>query len=335
MNIRKPKTIKPEASALACKARQLPRILLIYCGILAGLSVVVTAVSTLADARMATAGGLGNLGTRSILSTIQTLLPIVNMLLVLGLDLGLSAVLLRVSRGQYVCAQTLRTGISRFFPMLRLSILQGLIYGAIALVSMYAASFVFFLTPWGMDLIRQLMPLAASAGDPYAMMDAMLNDPQLMALMEGVMGPVYLIWIPLALALILPVHYRLRVSTWVLLDDPRAGAFKAVFESMRMTRRNCTAFFKLDLSYWWYYGLLALASAVSYGSLLFAALGIPLPWGSDVSPYIFYALYLIAEAAITYFFRPRVEVSAMLIYDVLRPKPQPQNQVVLGNIFQM
>jgi hypothetical protein len=68
---------------------------------------------------VADAGGLGNIGTRSILSSLQTMLPLVQSVVILCLDVGFMAAMLRVARGQYVSQNTLRLGFDRFWVMLR------------------------------------------------------------------------------------------------------------------------------------------------------------------------------------------------------------------------
>ena len=86
------------------------------------------------------------------------------------------------------------------------------------------------------------------------------------------------------------------------------------------------ALFKLDLSFWWYYLLTVLVSALSMAEV-FLPMSEAMAWGS-------YAAALLLQAGVYYFFRPKLEVSRCLIYNAIRPKPQ-QNGVVLGNIFQM
>ena len=92
--------------------------------------------------------------------------------------------------------------------------------------------------------------------------------------------------------------------------------------------------FKLDLSFWWYYALLLLASCVSYGDVILPMLGIQLPINETIGFYLFFFLYLVMLFAIYYFLRNGVEVAYAKAYDSIRDKPA-DNGVVLGNIFDM
>ena len=326
MNIRQPKTVRSVARELLSRAGQLRRILLIYCGLLLASCLVTTGLNVGLDSMMSRSGGLGNLGTRSMLSTLQALLPLANTLVMLVLDLGLLAAMLRISRGQYTSPQTLRTGLARFFPMLRLILLQIPIYLALGIAAMYAAMMLFFLTPLSNSAVKLLMPMVTAGTNPQQMVDTLLADEATLTNFFRAIAPMYGIVLALFLGLMIPVSYRLGMAKLVILDDPRAGAFRAVSESLKMTRRNCMAFFKLDLSFWWYYLLTLLVSVLSMAESF-----LPL---SEAMGWLLYGAALLLQTLIYYFLRPRLEVSRCLIYNAIRPKPQSSG-VAIGNIFQM
>ena len=269
---------------------------------------------------------MGNLGTRSLLSTLQTLLPMAHTLVLLVLDLGLLAAMLRISRGQFTSPQTLRTGLARFFPLLRLLLLQIPIYLALGLAMVYASMMVFFMTPLSNGVIELLTPMVNSGADPQQLVTMLTtDDAALMAFLKAV-APMYGILLVLMAAVMIPVSYRLGVAQLVIVEDPRAGAFRALSESFRMTRRNCMAFFKLDLSFWWYY----LASML-VNVLPFLDSVVPM---SESAGWLLYGLSLVLQIGLYYFFRPRLEVGRCLIYNAIRPKPQSTGQAI-GNIFRM
>lgn len=324
MNIRQPKTVRSVARELLSRAGQLRRILLIYCGLLLASRLVTTGLNVGLDSMMSRSGGLGNLGTRSMLSTLQALLPLANTLVMLVLDLGLLAAMLRISRGQYTSPQTLRTGLARFFPMLRLILLQIPIYLALGVLAMYAA--LFFVTPLSNAAMELLTPMVTAGASSQQMMDSLLADEAALMSFFRAIAPMYGIVLVLLLGLMIPVSYRLGMAKLVILDDPRAGAFRAVSESLKMTRRNCMAFFKLDLSFWWYYLLTLLVSVLSMAESF-----LPL---SEAMGWLLYGAALLLQTLIYYFLRPRLEVSRCLIYNAIRPKPQSTG-VAIGNIFQM
>lgn len=326
MNIRHPKTVKSVARELLSRAGQLRQILLVYCGILLASCLVTTGLGQGLGSLMSRSGGLGNLGTRSLLSTLQTLLPMAHTLVLLVLDLGLLAAMLRISRGQFTSPQTLRTGLARFFPLLRLLLLQIPIYLALGLAMVYASMMVFFMTPLSNGVIELLTPMVNSGADPQQLVTMLTtDDAALMAFLKAV-APMYGILLVLMAAVMIPVSYRLGVAQLVIVEDPRAGAFRALSESFRMTRRNCMAFFKLDLSFWWYY----LASML-VNVLPFLDSVVPM---SESAGWLLYGLSLVLQIGLYYFFRPRLEVGRCLIYNAIRPKPQSTGQAI-GNIFQM
>ena len=326
MNIRHPKTVKSVARELLSRAGQLRQILLVYCGILLASCLVTTGLGQGLGSLMSRSGGLGNLGTRSLLSTLQTLLPMAHTLVLLVLDLGLLAAMLRISRGQFTSPQTLRTGLARFFPLLRLLLVQIPIYLALGLAMVYASMMVFFMTPLSNGVIELLTPMVNSGADPQQLVTMLTtDDAALMAFLKAV-APMYGILLVLMAAVMIPVSYRLGVAQLVIVEDPRAGAFRALSESFRMTRRNCMAFFKLDLSFWWYY----LASML-VNVLPFLDSVVPM---SESAGWLLYGLSLVLQIGLYYFFRPRLEVGRCLIYNAIRPKPQSTGQAI-GNIFRM
>ena len=132
------------------------------------------------------------------------------------------------------------------------------------------------------------------------------------------------------LVLFLPVSYRLRFSTFCLVDAPRAGAMHAMHTSRVLLRRNCWKLFRLDLHFWWYHGLLAVASLIQMLPLM----GFVLPVGSDATYYLCNGVYLAIVFGLYAAFRNRIECTYAAAYDALREKPKA-NSVVLGNIFDM
>lgn len=326
MNIRQTKTLKLTARELLSRAPQLRQILLVYCGIVLASCLVTTGLGQGLGSLISRSGGLGNLGTRSMLSTFQTLLPIAHTLVLLVLDLGLLAAMLRISRGQFTSPQTLRTGLARFFPMLRLILLQIPIYLALGIAAMYAAMMLFFLTPLSNSAVKLLMPMVTAGTNPQQMVDTLLADEATLTNFFRAIAPMYGIVLALFLGLMIPVSYRLGMAKLVILEDPQAGAFRALSESFRMTRRNCMAFFKLDLSFWWFYLLNLLVSVLSLAESF-----LPL---SESMDWLLYGAALLLQTLVYYFLRPRLEVSRCLIYNAIRPKPQSTG-VAIGNIFQM
>jgi len=211
-------------------------------------------------------------------------------------------------------------------------ILETLLYTAICFGCVYLALTLFLLTPWSRNLIELLMPLVqeSSVLNPAATIPDAIYAQAVEAMTPALIlcGILYCIFL-------LPLFYRLRMSRYVIIDKPALGAFAAMRESVKMTRRNCIRLFRLDLHFWWYYAAGILSSLLCYGDLLLPLTGIELPFSADVSYFLFYGLYWASEYLIIAFLLSRLEVTFALAYDSLRPKEAAPQGVVLGNIFQM
>lgn len=314
------------------RASQEKKIVLIYVGILAGLSVVLTLASQILGSQIDQAGGLSNLGLRSTLLTVNNFLPLVQMVLSLCLALGYRSAMLRIARGQAATPQGLRLGFDRFWLLLRTTLLKGMIYLAVAFACSYLASFLFLLTPLSRRAMDVLLPVASQMTSISTM--PVIDDAVIAQLMPA-MAPMILIFVGLFALLAIPIALRYRMSDFVIIDKPGTGAFAALRASRSMMRGNCMNLVKVDLHLWWYYAGMLLCQLLCYGNVLLPMVGISLPFSPQVSFYLFYVLYLGAQFALTYFFSNRVAVTYALAYEAIRPVEQSAPGVVLGNIFQM
>ncbi len=320
MNIRDRRAIHQAAGErLAASKAEAQRVLLIYIGIITALSLAVSAVSALLSDRIADTGGLSNMGLRSILSTGQSLLPILQSIVALGLEIGYCTVALRISRGEEVSRDTLFGGFRRFFPMLRSQLLLGAIYFGLAMLCIYPSCYIFLLLPMSEKFYEVATPLMESAtvlgGTPTLSDAAAMEAANAMLPMFWIFGVLYLL-------LLIPMHYRYRLLVYRLIDQPRPGAMAAMRESRALMRRNRFALLRLDLSLWWFYLLQALTAVVCYGDLLLPVVGIRLPWSGTVNYFLFLGLSLALQVVVYYFFMNRVAVTYAVAYEALLPKKQ-------------
>ena len=331
MDIPNTQELKQTAARQTAGAPQQKRIILIYSGLTMGLSLLVLLVRYVLGLQIDQFGGLSNLGTRAMLASIQSALPLLQTLALMCLDLGYLAAMLRVARGQYASPNTLRLGFDRFWVLMRCALLQGLIYCGLAVAAVYAAAILFMLSPWSGAFVEQAAPLLADVSllNPQMVID----ESAAMALLPSMVPMFVLVGICL-LVLLVPVAYRFRMAGYVLIDKPGRGAMFAIRESRKMMKGSRIRLFKLDVSLWWWYAISIAATALAYGDSLLLLLGISLPVSAEVSYFVFYALYLLAQFAACYFLRNRVEVVYAQVYNALKPR-ETDNGVVLGNIFQM
>lgn len=320
MTIRDRGAIHHKAGQALANAKGEPKkILLIYLAVVTVLSLAVAVLSVALSNRISNTGGLSNMGLRSVLSTAKTVLPLVQSLVLLGLELGYATMALRICRGEAVSQETLFGGFRRFFPLLRARILQGFLYFAAAMASVYLSAYIFLMLPASEAFYEVFSPIMESA---TALGGAITIDEAAMAAVTAAMTP--MLWITAAVFLLLfvPLHYRYRMMVYRLIDQPRPGALRALHESRGMMRRNRIALFRLDLNFWWFYGLQVLITTLGYGDMLLPMVGITLPWSETVSYFLFMGLSLAAQFAVYYLFMNRVAVTYAAAYETLLPKEQ-------------
>lgn len=326
MDIRNANELKSSAARALKRGREPQKLVTFYAAGLVTVAAVVTLLNFWLNKQIALTGGLGNMGTRSILSTVQAILPMVQSVVALGLEFGYLYGMLRIARGQYADHTDLKMGFRQFFPILRLTLLQGMIFGGIAVGVFYLSMQIFILTPWAKPLAELLLPFV-TAGNTNLDEATVLQAGEMMIPMFIMFGVIYL-------AVVIPLAYRFRMANYALMDAPRAGAIAALRESRKMMQGNCVHLLKLDISLWWFYLLDVLVTALCYGDLILPMLGIELPFSSSVSTYVFYGLYLAALFAVSYFLRNSVETTYIMAYEAIHEKKEDSG-VVLGNIFDM
>ncbi len=334
MDIRNTKELKAIARRRLRDAQQSKRIALIYCGLALGLALAATALDFLLDQMMDRSGGLSAMGTRTILATFQSILPLVQSVAALCLSLGFMAAMLRVARNQYASPNTLRLGFQRFWPLIRLNLIRGLMWVPVIFVASYIGGLVFLLLPEGKDYMRLMLDLSAQ-GMSITSPEILANDALYTQLLE-IMEPALYISGVLSAILGLPILFLYRMAEYVLIDKPGQGAFAALRASRRMLKGNWGRLLRLDVSLWWYYLALGAVTVLGYANVLLPALGVMLPLSDTAAWLLCAAVYLLGQAAVYYFLRGRVEVTYALAYDAIRPREKPASSgVVLGNIFQL
>lgn len=332
MKIPKYNDLNDTAVRRLSQAGDAQRIVFLYALIATVAAAVITGIQFALSARIDQSGGLSNLGIRSLLSSVAQFLPVVQSVFLLVLEFGYMACMVRISRGQYTSPKTLKAGVDRFWPLLRLTLLKALLYSAVGFGSFYLAVLLFLFSPFSnklMDIMTPLLTDNSILSGSVPVLDAATQQ----AIVSAV-RPAFLFLALVFLVFFIPMYYRYRMAEYVLYDHPESGALFALRESRSMMRGNRRDLFRLDLHFWWFYGLLILVSVVAYGDLIFYLLDIPLPFSDTVGFFLFCLLSLAMQFSIFYFLRNRVETVYALAYESLRPE-QKDTGVVLGNIFQM
>ena len=322
MNIRDRSAIHQTAEHSLANAKGDPKkILLIYLAIITGLSLAVAGVSILLSNRIADTGGLGNMGLRSVLSTAKSVLPLVQSVILLGLEMGYYTMALNITRGEPVSYDTLFGGFRRFFPLLRAQILLSFLYLGLGLLAVYPGAYIFLMLPISEGFYEVLTPIMESASQLTGTVT--IDEASMIAVSEA-MEPALWIMGGLFLLLFIPTSYRYRMVTFRLIDQSRPGALRAMRESRAMMHRNRFALFRLDLLLWWFYALQGLTVALCYSDMLLPMFGITLHWSESVSYFVFLCLSLLVQFVVYYLFMNRVSVTYATAYGALLPKEQPK-----------
>ena len=305
---------------------------LVYIAITSAATLLVDILLTVLANKISQTSGLGSMGTRTTLSTISSVLPIVQMLLVLVIHLGYQKATMKVVRRQTVAPATLKEGLPALARLIRATLLMGGLYLILAIFAMYAASFIFSLTPLSNSFYDMVLPLLSEGGDIYTLL---ASDPVLLAQVAGAILPVFPIFVLIFVMMAAPFYYGYRMMNYCLLDERRMGARRAMRESARMMKGHRLSLLKMDLSFWWYFLAQGLIGCLLYYDVFLSMLGVALPWSEMVSYYIFLVLYLVLSAVLCYFCMNRVETTYAAVYDHIRPKTESTQGVVLGNIFDL
>lgn len=279
-------------------------LVLLHTGAVVLLNLLSSGLSLYLDEQIGGTGGLSGLETRSLLQTIQTVLQAVVTLVSPFWSAGFVALALGWAVGRTGSKETLLEGFRRFLPVLSYELLVSLMSFFLMLATGYAAGMIFALTPFFDSLSQVLEPVLASGT-----MDLSLVPME--QLMDAYM-PFLLMWLVILIPFGLMLYYGLRPGMYLVMGQPRMGAFRAISTSLRAMRGNRRQLLKLDLSYWWYYVLEILTMLVGYLDVLLPTLGINLPYTPMVWFFVFLILYGALELGLHLWKKPEVETAYAL-----------------------
>ena len=314
--------VKDAAQESLKRANEPHKVVLLHTGAVLLVTLILTIINYMLEKGIASTGGLSGMDLRAVLETIQEILTTAQMVLLPFWQIGYLWYCLRVSRGEATQYGDLLQGFRIFGPVLRLNLLKVALFGALALVCSYLSSMVFLLTPWAAP-IQELM--AHISANPELSTDPQVAQ-QLTELMEENLAPILLLFGLIFLPLGAPLFYRYRMAEYCLLDEPQIGALVALRESGFLMRGAKRSLLKLDLSFWWFYGLDALVSAVCYGDLILNLLGIDLGLSTEVTYFAFLLLYTLLQLGLYLWKQNQVQVTYAHVYGQLcNPRQEPQS----------
>lgn len=329
MNVKNPRAIRTAAQEALAVHQDPQRIPLVYAGISALLSLAVTVISYIISQNIDQMTGLANMGTRAILSTVKTTLPLVQLVFLLVWEMGYQMCALRLARRRYAECWDLKNGFSKFGALLRTKLLTAVVYIGLGIATMYASVFIFMALPISTAFYEIVTPMLESTS---LLNNTIVFDEATLAAASAAVWPLFLICAVVFLVVGLPIFYSFRMVNFCIADNSQRSGLTILKESRTMMRGNRMKLFKLDLSFWWFFLLEGLIRVLAYLDVLLPMAGITLPWSDTISFYGCYILSLAAQVAVYWAYLNRVTVSRAVFYDAIRPE-NPTGGVTLGNIF--
>ena len=325
-----PRALKNQASQrLAAASYDPKKLALIHSAAAVGVSLLLMLMNYLINHQMeSTISGLSGMGMRSILGTIQLGLQNIASIAMPFWEIGLVFAALRIFRGEGTGPKDLLEGFRRFGSVLWLNLFQGLLYGGLAFVSLYFGTYIAMMLPSAQSAVALLMETASTAD--MAQVEQLIETMPVEQLQQ-LLIPMFAIFGVIFLLAAIPMFYRFRMARFVIMDQPAVGAMAAMVISSRMTRHCRRKLFRLDLSFWWFYLVAALAAVLAYADVLMSMLGVALPFHAETFSLMVYVLGLLVTLVLYWRRNSYVQTTYAAAYEALRtrepepPKPAPQN----------
>ena len=314
--------LRARAAALAAEYRgPARRLVLLYCGVLAALTLGSSGLNLVLETRIDTTGGLDGIGMRSILETIQQILSYINQFFGPFWSAGFLTAMIAMVQGREPQVLDLTNGFRRAFRVLFHVAFEATAAFMLLVAVVNLSSILFLLSPMGAEFNELMAPLLT---DPNLLTAEGLLNEALISYQE--LSRFLLPMLVLTAAIYLPLYtlmaYSFRLSLYLVMDR-KIGAIPAHFLSMRLMRGHKWQLCKLDLSWWWYYLLGAACWVVGYLDLLLGMLGIPLPMNATVMFFVTLAAYCVLFTLLSMWKKCEVDASYVLFYkNVMPPEPE-------------
>ena len=320
MDIRDRRLLKSTAmDALGTAQSDPKKQILLHSSIALLFSLLLTVVDYLLEDAVAGTGGLGGLGMRSVLSTVQSCIWLLQIVVLPFWQIGYVYVTLKFARRETTAPIDLCKGFGLFLPVVRLLFFQGLLYFGIGLLASYLGTFLFMMTPWSAKLMAVFMEAMYGNGSMET-----LNATMEQVIAESAL-PLAICGIIVFIALAAPFFYHFRLAQYILLDEPEKGALHALRTSRKWMRGKAMNLFKLDVSFWWFYLLDMVVSVICYADMLLSLFGVTLPISATAAFFVSFFVYLICQLALYWWRKNEVETTYAVFYEAVK---QPQSETL-------
>lgn len=308
--------LKSRGVALAEANRDSTRsLVLLYCGVLAVLTLGSSGLNIFLNDQISGTGGLGGLGMRSVLQTAQEMLTYVNMAFTPFWSAGFLWAMVNMVRGMAPEKAHLVAGFRRFGRILAYIAVQFLLMLALLVAAINLGVTLYALSPMGEGYAEAMGPILT---DPNVISAEGVVNWELLP-MDAFMSatlPVIGVCLVIFAVLYIFVSYNVRLALYLIMTR-EVGGVQAHFLSMRLMRGCKWQMLKLDLSWWWYYLLLGAASAVAYLDVILDLLGIAVPVDPTVMFFATLAAYCVLFTALSLWKKCGVDASYALAYEAI------------------
>ena len=284
------------------------KLVLIHTGAMLAVTFVLMLIDLLLSQKISATGGLGGIGMRSTLATIQSALRLAQLAVIPFWQVGYTYMTLRLSQKEKVGFKSLLEGFFRLGPVLRLLLLQLALYLIIGFAAINISSTIFMATPWAQPLFE--VADAIQQGAEY-------TDEMLLAATGNYAIPLTILTLVIYIGLCAPFFYRYRLAMYSLLDNDETLALAAMRNSRILTKGHKLEIFKLDLSFWWFYACEILVAALAFLDLILVPLGIPLPMPQEAVTFLCFGIYAATQLALHYWRKNEVSVTYAQVYNTL------------------
>ena len=323
MTIRDRRALKNSAkNALEYSAYSPRKLFGIHIAVTAGITLVLSVLTYCLDQGIAATGGLDGIGPRALLQTAQQLLQTLSSLATPFWQISLFFLSLQLFRRQTVDPSTLLTGFRRAGPVLRLFILKIVILFAVVMGSTYVTSILLSFSPLSDALsVLILSRLPAIEAVTAEEILVLLEDPVFLRQFLTAFLPMFILLLVVMFVCLMLILYRLRMTDFVLMDQPEKGARHAIKTSWRLTKGNCFSLFKLDLSFWWFYTLDLVLMALYMCGFLLLETAQP-----ELMQLLFDLVFCIGQVALYTWANAYVQTTYAAAYEVLLVQKRQQEQ---------
>lgn len=257
---------------------------------------VAQVISYLIGLLMADTGGLSGITARSIIGTGQAAVQVLVLLALPIWQMGIQYTAIKVVRQERVRFSMTAEGFRRLKTILRYYLAQLGIFSLVAAFSSQGSV--------GVDVLTQL-PLAESL---------------------PVLLPSVLMTAGIFAAGIGFVHYRFYTLPYLLMDGQETGFLDTVLRSSRQTKGCRWQLCRVDLSYWWYYGLRLLSVGLAFGGEIMAWCGLSFPVDEIWVRLGFFAAYAVANLMISYAVGAQVHITRACCYRYLAAREKKEEE---------